>query len=183
MTDRRIDRFARRLADPTLTRRRLLRDTALAAGAAAFPVRMFAAPVAAAAAVTSCDCGAYAADQYISCYNDVVGNAPIDNDSGILAGLQFGIANAGAIQICKGKDTDAAANCTEAPCPPNSHCFDPPSGGDPVCRPDCPDNPGYTKCGDTCVNLQTDNSNCGTCGHVCVGPSSCSAGHCIVVYA
>ena len=31
-------------------------------------------------------------------------------------------------------------------------------------------------CGSVCANLQTDNNNCGTCGHVCNLPQSCGGG-------
>ena len=37
---------------------------------------------------------------------------------------------------------------------------------------------GRGVCQDVCVDLQTDNDNCGSCGHVCVGPSRCINGHC-----
>ncbi len=35
-------------------------------------------------------------------------------------------------------------------------------------------------CGDQCVNLQSDSSNCATCGHACPGPLGCSAGACVL---
>jgi len=34
------------------------------------------------------------------------------------------------------------------------------------------------QCGTTCVNLQSDNQNCGTCGKVCQSGSTCTAGSC-----
>ncbi|MBI3295705.1 MAG: hypothetical protein HYZ71_13345 [Deltaproteobacteria bacterium] len=39
-------------------------------------------------------------------------------------------------------------------------------------------NPGETKCSGKCVNLQTDNNNCGSCGNVCPTGQSCSSGTC-----
>ncbi len=33
-------------------------------------------------------------------------------------------------------------------------------------------------CGNSCVDLQTNNSNCGTCGHACTGGKTCQAGAC-----
>ncbi|MDH3595176.1 MAG: MopE-related protein, partial [Rhodospirillales bacterium] len=38
--------------------------------------------------------------------------------------------------------------------------------------------PGETNCAGTCVDLQTDESNCGTCGNVCVGGEICVGGVC-----
>ncbi|CAM3083192.1 Stigma-specific protein, Stig1 [Legionella steigerwaltii] len=38
---------------------------------------------------------------------------------------------------------------------------------------------GTTSCNDSCVNLQTDNKNCGSCGNVCSTGSSCSSGQCV----
>lgn len=37
---------------------------------------------------------------------------------------------------------------------------------------------GQTLCGSSCVNLQTDNNNCGACGAKCSSGQSCSAGVC-----
>lgn len=37
---------------------------------------------------------------------------------------------------------------------------------------------GQTKCGETCVDLQTSTANCGACGTVCSGTQVCGAGAC-----
>jgi hypothetical protein len=34
-------------------------------------------------------------------------------------------------------------------------------------------------CGNKCVDLQTDSKNCGTCGKICEGGTTCSAGACV----
>ena len=159
-----------------LSRRSLLRTAAFSAGAASIPWRFSAPPSSLAATTTSCNCRDYASQQWLNCQNDYLGNAPVDADS-ILGGIQYGIANAGAQHYCAGKDTTAAAQCQEVPCQQGYTCH---WLGleNPECRPDCPPGSGQTKCGDQCVNLQTDNNNCGSCGHVCVGSSSCINGHC-----
>lgn len=46
------------------------------------------------------------------------------------------------------------------------------------CGPECPE--GQTKCGETCVNLQIDRSNCGACGTACSDGEVCDAGKCKV---
>jgi hypothetical protein len=38
--------------------------------------------------------------------------------------------------------------------------------------------PGYTQCGDHCVNLDADSENCGTCGGSCPSGVTCSLGEC-----
>jgi hypothetical protein len=40
----------------------------------------------------------------------------------------------------------------------------------------CPS--GQTKCKGTCVNLQTNSQNCGSCGHVCASGQVCCNGTC-----
>jgi len=37
---------------------------------------------------------------------------------------------------------------------------------------------GYTQCGVACVDLQSDPTNCGSCGNVCPSSTACSAGVC-----
>jgi len=39
--------------------------------------------------------------------------------------------------------------------------------------------PGFNRCGDQCVNLNTDSNNCGECGNVCSPLYECRIGHCI----
>jgi len=41
--------------------------------------------------------------------------------------------------------------------------------------------PGLSFCGETCVDLNTDNSNCGSCGNACTGGAECFAGSCVVI--
>jgi len=74
------------------------------------------------------------------------------------------------------------------------------SGGDggPICPASCPidascdpattidgkcicDNPAYTACGATCVNLNTDTAHCGSCDIACDGPAgyACLNSNCI----
>ena len=38
---------------------------------------------------------------------------------------------------------------------------------------------GTVRCGDTCVAIQTDSSNCGSCGSACSGGNVCVAGACV----
>lgn len=58
----------------------------------------------------------------------------------------------------------------------------PPSGGSPYscqaskCKTSCPS--GKTQCGDQCVDTQSDNLNCGSCGHVCSGNHACDYSKC-----
>lgn len=39
--------------------------------------------------------------------------------------------------------------------------------------------PGKTSCGAACVDLQSDNANCGMCGKACAQQDQCSAGACV----
>ncbi len=43
--------------------------------------------------------------------------------------------------------------------------------------------PGLTPCGLTCVDLQTESSNCGSCGTACTAPAVCAKGSCDVTCA
>src|SRR4051812_14541383 len=38
--------------------------------------------------------------------------------------------------------------------------------------------PGFTECSFTCVDLNTDNNNCGQCGHICPPTEQCTGGVC-----
>ena len=49
------------------------------------------------------------------------------------------------------------------------------SAGSYACGISC--NPSYTHCATSCVDLQTDAKNCGSCGHDCLA-GTCSAGKC-----
>jgi hypothetical protein len=68
------------------------------------------------------------------------------------------------------------AHCTSCePCPNNSRCS---ATSDPHCEP-C--GPGEIVCGENCVNAQTTNFHCGTCGHTCTPSETCREGKCVVV--
>jgi len=82
----------------------------------------------------------------------------------------------------------AATGCFEA----GNFIADGPCGGggcNPACRPDqvcnssnqCVCAPTRTECGNPpqCVNLQTDNANCGTCGNTCTSTQTCQGGQCV----
>jgi hypothetical protein len=55
-------------------------------------------------------------------------------------------------------------------CPAGQHLC-----ADGACYVCCP---GLTKCGDICVDTQTDEANCGTCGETCRDGDGCVAGEC-----
>ncbi len=40
-------------------------------------------------------------------------------------------------------------------------------------------NTGFNDCSGVCVNLNTNNQNCGSCGNICTTAQSCSAGLCV----
>lgn len=44
------------------------------------------------------------------------------------------------------------------------------------CKVAC--SPGFTRCGDSCVDVRSDPDNCGACGTVCADATSCRAGVC-----
>jgi hypothetical protein len=56
------------------------------------------------------------------------------------------------------------------------------SGSGPNCTgPNCtPEgcNPGQNKCGEVCIDLQTDTANCGACGRACTAGLACGGGNC-----
>jgi hypothetical protein len=49
----------------------------------------------------------------------------------------------------------------------------------PACNATCPCPSGDTCCNGTCTNTQTDNNNCGSCGNICFGCTTCSGGTCV----
>jgi hypothetical protein len=62
--------------------------------------------------------------------------------------------------------TDKA--CVGVVCAPGESC----AAGACVC------NPGLSTCGGACVDTQTDNANCGLCGHACAMGTTCALGSC-----
>ena len=78
-----------------------------------------------------------------------------------------------ALNIGDSCTTDAGCTATAT----NSACWivDNPSGGTVVKQCHCL--PGYTACGNDCVEIANDSNNCGYCGHACV-PGTCVQGTC-----
>ena len=64
---------------------------------------------------------------------------------------------------------------TKAQCNPGFKCDS--STGTVQCIPAC--SPTQTTCGSTCVDLKTDNNNCGACGNKCDNNQKCTNGQCI----
>lgn len=76
-----------------------------------------------------------------------------------------------------------ASACTATVDGPSVTCVESCASGEicavarcPTSSQACPD--GLTRCGDTCVDLQTSSEACGACGRQCVGGQSCSFGTC-----
>jgi hypothetical protein len=46
-----------------------------------------------------------------------------------------------------------------------------------LCASRCP--PSESCCAGVCTDLANDPNNCGSCGRVCVAPSTCNNGHCV----
>jgi len=88
------------------------------------------------------------------------------------AGLTVGAILPGALFA----DT-ALANCPQSRrcdgtcCPNHAHCH----------HGKCKCDTGFTRCGKKCRNLQTDENNCGSCGHQCASGKVCQSGHCKAV--
>jgi len=88
------------------------------------------------------------------------------------AGASLGAIFAGPAGLFGAKS--ALANCPQSRrcsgkcCPSHAHCHH----GKCRCRK------GFTRCGKSCRNVQTDVSNCGTCGHKCASGEICHNGHC-----
>ena len=58
--------------------------------------------------------------------------------------------------------------CDGRCCPKHGHCK----------KGRCKCDRGFTKCGKKCRNLETDERNCGSCGHECQAGETCRNGHC-----
>jgi hypothetical protein len=180
MRDHPFDRLATLIASPDhgLSRRRFLMTSAALAASTVLPLQP--AARADAAAVTSCSCQGYGDRVYLDCWDEFVdGAGPFNDSNGVLATLQFGIANAGGNLRCKPMADQAQSQCQQVPCPPGESCVTP-HGNAPVCQKPCGGgcDPLQSCCGTTCVTLSSDNENCGKCGKICVAPSKCCNGHC-----
>jgi hypothetical protein len=130
-------------------------------------------------AITSCDCSGYSNYVGSSCYNEVVGNAPADGEFAATEGIMYGIAIKGAQLECSPKEDAAKTACKEVPCPAGQRCnpaSNIPGYEEPPTCIGCPS--GQSFCGTECVDRQTDLNNCGSCGHVCVSPTTCQNGQC-----
>jgi hypothetical protein len=95
---------------------------------------------------------------------------------------------AGKVGRCDSGSHRCAYSCASGTSTPDScgdscvHCSAP-AGGQPTCTNGQCDFtcPGGGKCGDRCVNVQTDAQNCGGCGISCTlsnAQATCSAGRC-----
>ena len=74
----------------------------------------------------------------------------------------------GAVECACGdgadNDGNGATDCDDAAC-----------AGDPACEP-CPT--GQERCNGVCIDTQTDEANCGSCGNACTTGETCEAGVC-----
>src|SRR5215217_7122707 len=71
-------------------------------------------------------------------------------------------------------DINECTNGTST-CTPGQRCVNQPGGFD--CVPgSCP--PPQVKCGGSCVDANTDESNCGCCGNTCASGKTCTSGAC-----
>jgi hypothetical protein len=181
MNEHRFDRWARALAerDEAISRRRFLVYGAAAGASTLVPLRL--AGTAQAESISSCDCSGYADRVYVDCWTEVVdGAGPFNGDSGWVEAMQFGISSQGARLICLPKADKAQKDCQTTPCPAGETCtpqHDAPPACIGACNPRC-EHDQYC-CGHTCVSLDTDGRNCGACGHVCLGNSTCKGGQCV----
>ncbi len=73
----------------------------------------------------------------------------------------------GPLEVCSG-GACVDARCVSVTCPAGQSC----SAGACLC------NAGLTLCGNTCVDLSTQPTDCGSCGHGCDGGQACSSGNC-----
>ncbi len=94
-------------------------------------------------------------------------------------GWQCGGLGCGACDDETSVCTGPAANQCESDCVPAQKCggmtFTNPQGYQQTCS----DTPESSSCNSTCVDLQTDSSNCGACGKACtISGEACSGGAC-----
>jgi hypothetical protein len=80
-------------------------------------------------------------------------------------------------QFCVDDANPAHCGTSCSPCvaPANATATCTPFAGPYLCGWAC--NPGFTECGNACVDLQTDSHHCGSCGHDCT-PGTCAQASC-----
>jgi hypothetical protein len=77
-----------------------------------------------------------------------------------------------------GSTADAGSDVVPACGAPGTPCCNGTCNGGATCNAgSCACTAPTTACGTTCVNVQTDGKNCGTCGHDCLG-GACTGGKC-----
>ncbi|HEY4121619.1 MAG TPA: hypothetical protein VGM56_27325 [Byssovorax sp.] len=75
-----------------------------------------------------------------------------------------------------GDTCDAAADASGT-CVANAHCWILDNPDATITQQRCHCDPGYTACGDNCVEISVSSANCGHCGYSCDG-GSCVNGKC-----
>lgn len=99
------------------------------------------------------------------------------------AAALFGLTAALPGAAASAKSRPPRCRATGAACSSNTQCCSgvcPTGRGTPIARRNrCACRPGFVACGRACVDTDFDASNCGACGTVCRGHSSCDKGVCV----